>query len=78
MNNVMSWATAINAPSLPLFGSFFPYWLLCLFAAVILTVLIRVVLVFAGIDDILRWRVVTYMSLSLSLTYVISFIFFGR
>lgn len=78
MNDAMFWGNALNAPSVPMFGSYFPYWLLSLFAAVVLTVLIRAVLIFAGVDDMLRWRVLTYMSLSLTLTYSISFLIYGR
>lgn len=66
------------APSVPMFGSFFPYWLLSLFAGVVLTVLLRLVFVVIGLDDILRWRVPVYMSMALGLTYLISFLVFGR
>lgn len=67
-----------SAPSIPLFGSYFPFWLISLLAAIVLTVVVRVVLVLTGLDDILRWRVPVYFSMALSLTYVISFLFFGR
>lgn len=66
------------APSVPMFGSFFPYWLLSLFAGVILTVVLRLVFVVIGLDDILRWRVPVYMSMALGLTFIISFLAFGR
>lgn len=78
MLNASVQATAANAPSLPMFGSYFPYWLISLFSAVMLTVMIRVILVTVGVDDFLRWRVITYMSLALSLTFLISFLYFGR
>ncbi|MBN7755339.1 hypothetical protein JF546_05595 [Nitratireductor aquimarinus] len=61
-----------------MFGSFFPYWLLSLFAGVILTVVLRLVFVLIGLDDILRWRVPVYMSMALGLTFIISFLAFGR
>ena len=66
------------APSVALFGSYFPAWLISLCAAVIATVILRLVLIRAGIDDILRWRVPTYMSLALSLTFLFSLVVFGR
>lgn len=71
-------AAVSAAPSIPLFGSYFPFWLVSLLAAVVLTVVVRVVFVLIGLDDILRWRVPMYMSMALSLTYLISFLFFGR
>ncbi|MCA1298488.1 YtcA family lipoprotein [Stappia indica] len=71
-------STMSMAPSVPLFGSFFPSWLISLFAAVIFTVVLRGVFVVTGFDDILRWRVPMYMSMALALTYLISLLFFGR
>lgn len=67
-----------SAPTIPLFGSYFPFWLISLLTAVVLTVVVRVIFVLTGLDDILRWRVPVYMSMALSLTYLISFLFFGR
>jgi hypothetical protein len=66
------------APSIPLFGSYFPAWLVCLFAAIVLTLMTRALLVVTGIDDILRWRVPVYMSMSLAFTYLSLIVFFGR
>lgn len=68
----------VAAPSIPMFGSFFPSWLLSLAAGVVLTVVLRVIFVLIGLDDILRWRVPVYFSMALALTYLISAIFFGR
>jgi hypothetical protein len=61
-----------------MFGSYFPAWLLSLAAAVIATVLLRVIFVWIGLDDILRWRVLTYLSLVLLIMVVISTLVFGR
>lgn len=66
------------APSVPAFGSFFPAWLLCLGGGVVTTVLLRVVFVVTGLDDVLRWRVVSYMALAFAFTLLFSMIFFGR
>lgn len=66
------------APSVSMFGSFFPSWLICLFIAVIATVMLRVGFVLTGLDDILRWRVPVYMSMTLGLTFLFSFLLFGR
>lgn len=66
------------APTIPMFGSFFPSWLICLFAGVIATVVLRGIFILVGLDDILRWRVPTYMSMALGLTFLLSLLFFGR
>lgn len=75
---MVSGLVASAAPSIAMFGSYFPAWLISLVAAVIATVVLRVIFVWTGLDDILRWRVPTYMSLVLLLTIVISSSIFGR
>lgn len=69
---------AAAAPSIGMFGSFFPGWLICLFAAVLTTVVLRFAFIATGVDDILRWRVLVYMSLAVGLTFLMTYIFFGR
>lgn len=66
------------APSVPMFGSYFPSWLLCLFAGVMLTVIVRVIFIMVGLDDVLRWRVPAYMSMAVGLTFLLSLTIFGR
>lgn len=66
------------APAIAMFGSFFPSWLICLFAAVIATVLLRAAFIVVGLDDILRARVPVYMAMALGLTFLFSILFFGR
>lgn len=66
------------APSVGMFGSFFPSWLICLFIGVIATVIIRAVFVVIRLDDIMQWRVPVYMSMALGLTLLFSYLFFGR
>jgi hypothetical protein len=69
---------AAAAPSVGMFGSFFPGWLICLFAAVLTTVVLRFAFIATGVDDILRWRVLVYMSMAAGLTFLMTYLFFGR
>ncbi|MEO4044821.1 YtcA family lipoprotein [Hoeflea sp. CAU 1731] len=59
------------APSIPMFGSFFPAWLLCLLGAVVLTMILRGLFVAVGLDDVLRWKVAVYVSMMLIVNYII-------
>ena len=52
-----------HSPSLDLFGSFFPIWMLCIAAAVLLTLAARFVLIRARLDGELGPRVVIYPSM---------------
>lgn len=66
------------APAVGMFGSFFPSWLLSLFAGVVATVCLRVLFVVIKLDDIIPWRVPVYLSMTLGMTVVFSSLFFGR
>ena len=49
-----------HAPSVDIAGSFFPVWMFCLLAGVVLTVAARLVLVRAGIEEALGPRLIVY------------------
>lgn len=66
------------APAVGMFGSFFPYWLISLFIGVVATIIIRVIFVATRLDDIIPWRVPVYLSLTLAMTLLFSYLFFGR
>jgi YtcA family len=52
-----------HSPSLDVFGSFFPIWMLCIAAAVLLTLAARFLLIRARLDGELGPRVVVYPSM---------------
>lgn len=67
--------TGVGAPSFTLVGSFVPYWIFCVFLALILTVIIRVCFIRWGIDDVMPLRLVVYVCLMLTLTFLFSLFF---
>ncbi len=64
-------AAQAAAPSVPMFGSYFPSWLLSVGAAALLTVAVRTAFVLTGLEDILRWRSILYFSLVAGFTGLI-------
>jgi hypothetical protein len=62
-----------RAPSFDILGSFFPAWLLCLVAAIVLTLGARVVL--SRYVEIV-WPVLTYPSLTAVLTFALWIVLF--
>ena len=66
-----------HAPSLDIFGSFFPIWMLCIGAAVLLTLLARFVLVRIRLDQELGPRVIVYPSLITLFACAIWLVFFN-
>ena len=67
-----------HAPTLNLFGSFFPAWMLCAAVGILATVIVRQVLSVAGIGDYVVAPLLTYAGLALSATWLIWLLFFGH
>jgi len=75
---VLAGCTEARAPSIPLFGAYFPAWLACTVAGILGAVLIRVVFVLVGIDDRLPLRLLVYVCLAAAIAFATSLAFFGR
>jgi Na+/glutamate symporter len=73
-------ATALTgcgrAPTFSILGSFFPSWLVCLFAGIILAALTNRVFVRIAIDQEILWPVVVYPCLALFFACALWLIFF--
>jgi YtcA-like protein len=65
-----------HSPSLDIFGSFFPIWMLCIVAAILLTLAARFVLIRARLDGELGPRVVIYPSMVALFACAIWLVFF--
>lgn len=57
---------AVRSPSISVFGSFFPVWILCAVAGVILTAICRAVFIRSGIDEYLPVPALVYLCLAIS------------
>lgn len=65
-----------HAPSLDIFGSFFPIWMLCIGTAVLLALLVRFVLVRIGLDQEIGPRAIVYPSLVTLFACAVWLVFF--
>lgn len=70
--------TEVGAPAIPLFGAYFPSWLACALAGIFGAVLVRVVFIRAGIDDVLPIRLPVYVAVAAALGFLVSILAFGR
>ncbi len=52
-----------HAPSIDVFGSFFPIWMVCIGAAILLTLAVRFLLIRMRLDGELGPRIIVYPSL---------------
>lgn len=57
---------AARSPSISVFGSFFPVWILCVVAGVIVTAIVRAVFIRSRIDEYLPVPALVYLCLSVS------------
>ena len=75
---LLAGCTEARAPSIPLFGAYFPAWLACAVAGILGAVVIRVAFVLLGIDDRLPLRLLVYVCLAAAIAFATSLAFFGR
>ncbi len=75
---VLGGCAEARAPSIPLFGAYFPAWLACTTVGILGAVLIRAIFVLLGIDDRLPLRLLVYVSLAAAIAFATSLTIFGR
>ena len=63
---------------MPLLGAYFPSWLLCAAAGVLVAILVRVVFVRIGLDDVLPARLAVYLAVAVAAGLLVSALAFGR
>lgn len=66
-----------RAPSIEIIGSFFPAWMFCIMAALVLTGLIRLALVRWKLEEMFAPLVVFYPSLAVAISCCIWFALFA-
>lgn len=67
-----------GAPSLALFGAYFPSWLACALAGILGAVLVRLVFIPLGLDDALPVRLPVYVAIAAAIGFLVSLLGFGR
>ena len=60
-----------SAPSRSILGSYFPSWMICVLAAIGLTIVVRVVLAKVGIEDELPVPIVVYLAFTLAFSFAL-------
>ena len=79
LDREISWIVSQpHSPSLDLLGSYFPAWMLCAAAGVVVAVVIRQVLIVVGVGEYVVAPLLTYVGLALSATWLIWLLLFGH
>jgi hypothetical protein len=66
------------SPALPLFGAYFPSWLICAVAGVVGAILIRLVFIRVGLEAVLPWRLLVYACLAATIAFALNLSVYGR
>jgi hypothetical protein len=65
-------------PSLTIFGTFFPSWMLCALLGIVAAIIAYVVLSRTRIGSEVKPAVLAYPSIALSVTFILWLTFYGR
>ncbi|MCX5619686.1 MULTISPECIES: YtcA family lipoprotein [Bombella] len=68
----------VGAPSFPIVGAYFPAWLICLVIGGIGAVLLRTIFLALHVDGLLRFHLVTYLSLGSLVGLIGWLVLFGQ
>ncbi|MBI6527937.1 hypothetical protein JEP40_02180 [Proteus vulgaris] len=66
-----------HSPFISILGAYFPYWMLCTFIGLLGAFVIRVLLIYWGIDDKLPLPLIFYFAILLSISLTISLFYFS-
>ena len=66
------------APTMDLFGSYFPAWMLCAALGIVAAIILRQILAVAGITDYVVAPLLTYAALAVSATLLAWLVWFGH
>jgi hypothetical protein len=65
------------APSFSVFGSYFPAWIVCTLAGLVVTLVVRAIFVKTGLDEHLPVRMLVYVALTLLTAIALWAVFFA-
>lgn len=67
-----------GAPTIALFGAYFPSWLACVAVGILGSVVVRLIFIPIGIDDALPIRLPVYVAIATAIGFLFSMWGFGR
>jgi hypothetical protein len=68
----------MHSPSLNIFGTFFPSWMLCTLLGIIAAIIAYVILSRTRLGGEIRPALLAYPSLALSVTFILWLTFYGQ
>ncbi|HDZ8915487.1 TPA: hypothetical protein RUX44_003854 [Aeromonas hydrophila] len=62
------------SPSLPFYGAYFPFWLVCAVFGILGAVLVRTLFIRLGVDETIPIRAIVYMAFACLIAFTASII----
>jgi hypothetical protein len=78
ISSLMTLSACNSSPVQSIVGSYFPAWMLCAIFGIILTVIIYVLFVKIHVDEHIPAKILVYVGLAISLTFILWLILFGN
>lgn len=78
VSGTLAGCAPLGAPSIPMFGAYFPAWLACALIGILGAVALRFLFIRLGIDDALPVRLPVYVALAAAIGFLVSLLGFGR
>lgn len=75
---MLNGCVAEQAPAFSLLGSYFPSWMACASIGIVSAIIMRVVFIHIGIDELLPGRLFVYVCLALAVAFISSLLLFSR
>lgn len=73
---VLTGCVQVGAPAFTLLGSFIPYWMVCAAIGLVVAIIVRIIFIKTGIDDVLPLRLLVYLCLMLTVSFISALLFF--
>ena len=78
ISSLVTLSACNTSPVQNIVGSYFPAWMLCAVFGIILTVIIYVIFVKINIDEFIPAKLLIYLGLAISLTFISWLLLFGN
>lgn len=68
----------VQSPTFYMVGAFFPSWMICLAGAILIVLIIRLIFIRTGLDDLLTFRLITYTAMVVAIALALALFIYGH
>ncbi|MFK4826082.1 YtcA family lipoprotein [Paenochrobactrum sp. BZR 588] len=68
----------VHSPTFYMVGAFFPTWMICLAGAIAIVLIIRMIFIRTGLEELLTFRLITYTAMVVAIAFALAFLIYGH